>query len=71
MPTDKAKVNEYLNAALLQLGAESYLHELDSFAIQADVVDRWKYGFNDPTHPFIDPRKGGRAAADPNDPVPS
>jgi hypothetical protein len=54
MATNATTAQQYLDHALLQLGAESYLHRLD-FAIQRDVVDRLKYGFNDPIHPFIDP----------------
>ena len=52
MPTNATTVKLYLDFALLQLGAESYLHGID-FTSQAAVVERWKYGFNDPTHPYI------------------
>ena len=74
MPTNAQAVKAYLDFALLQLGAESYLHGAD-FGDARDVGARWKYGFNDPTHPFIDPeyvdprtgQKTGRAAPGPND----
>lgn len=44
MPTNQQSVEKYLDFALLQLGAESYLHALD-FSIGSDVVERFKYGF--------------------------
>jgi hypothetical protein len=56
MPSNAQKVNEYLDNALLQLGAESYLHGLEGLqgnALQAATVNRWKFGFNDSSHPFI------------------
>ncbi len=57
MPTNKEDVQNYLNYALLQLGAESYLHGLDQITDPAEyrgeVVNRWKYGFNDSSHKFI------------------
>lgn len=66
MPTNAQQVNDYLNFALLQLGAESYLHDLpidrQSAAYRNRVIERWKYGFNDPTHPFIQQRAGAAGA---------
>ncbi len=74
MPTNADTVNGYLNFALLQLGAESYLHGAN-LQNASEVTAAWQYGFNDPTHPFIDPdyvdpktgKKTGRAAPGPND----
>lgn len=70
MSTNAQTTAEYLNFSLLQLGAESYLQGINT-TVATQVVERWKYGFNDPTHPFIDPdyvdpKTGirGRAAQD-------
>lgn len=58
MPTDKNTVKLYLENALLQLACESYFHGID-LSDQNDpvtknsIIRRLKYGFNDPTHPFI------------------
>ena len=58
MPTNAATVKNYLDAALLQLAAESYMHGInlarqDIADEQAKIIRRLKYGFNDATHPFI------------------
>jgi len=74
MATNGETVGKYLDFALLQLGAESYLHGVN-LGDAPGIIARWQYGFNDPTHPFIDPEytdpktglKTGRAAAGPND----
>ena len=74
MPTDAATVIKYLDFALLQLGAESYLHGIN-LQNEPLVVERWKYGFNDPTHPYIldltDPNNPKGLAANKNDGQPS
>lgn len=62
MPINPQRVARYLEVSLLQLGAESYLHDVD-FAQQDQVVTAWKFGFNDPTHPFIQ-REASNAGAD-------
>ena len=62
MPTNAQDVAKYLEFSLLQLGAESYLHD-KNFANQGDVVTAWKFGFNDASHEFIQ-RQAGAAGAD-------
>lgn len=52
MPTNASNVAKYLELSLLQLGAESYLHNAD-FETEDEVVNAWKFGFNDVSHPFI------------------
>ena len=52
MPTNAQDVAKYLELSLLQLGAESYLHRVD-FGVQDEVVNAWKFGFNDGSHSFI------------------
>ena len=53
MATSAQDVRGYLDFALLQLGAESYLHNPASLDDQGAVVDTWKFGFNDISHPYI------------------
>ena len=57
MPTNAQDVAKYLEFSLLQLGAESYLHD-KNFANQGDVVTAWKFGFNDASHEFIQRQAG-------------
>ena len=52
MSTYNITVKTWLQSALLQLGAESYLHNI-ALVSRADVIDRFKFGFNDPTHSYI------------------
>jgi len=53
--TTNANVKSYLQYALLQLAAESYLHNLPINPVQqrAELIRRYKFGFNDPTHGYI------------------
>jgi len=53
MSTGAPGVRSYLELALLQLGAESYLHNAVSLDDQTSVVNAWKFGFNDFSHRFI------------------
>ena len=52
MPTNNETTKVWLQNALLQLGAESYLHGID-YSVKDDVISRLKFGFNDPTHSYI------------------
>ncbi len=65
MPTNAQQVKIYLDFALVQLAAESYWQGVDFALLSANDVDeeaiairRLKYGFNDPTHPFIAKKAG-------------
>jgi len=53
--TTRDQVRTYLDFALQQVAAESYLHELPSEPDrrQLEIIRRLKYGFNDPTHSYI------------------
>src|SRR4026209_1406151 len=53
MSTGAPGVRSYLELALLQLGAESYLHNAVSLDDQTSLVNAWKFGFNDFSHRFI------------------
>ncbi|MCE9639241.1 MAG: tandem-95 repeat protein [Betaproteobacteria bacterium] len=69
MPINAETVKKYLDFALLQLAAESYMHGINLAAQNTDVVRdqlirRLKYGFNDPTHPFIKSEAGVTGDAD-------
>lgn len=66
-------VRSWLNAALHQLAAESYLQNVNLNANTAEVIRRLKYGFNDPEHTYIynpdDPEKGKAGHDDSNAPT--
>jgi hypothetical protein len=57
MTTGREQLNQYLDFALVQLAAESYLHGLD-VADGTEVARRLKFGFNDPTHQFVQGKAG-------------
>jgi hypothetical protein len=69
MPTNAETVKSYLNFALVQLAGESYVHGID-LSDQNDprtrnaLIRRLKYGYNDPTHPFIKSKAGVTGDAD-------
>ena len=69
MPTNAATVKSYLDSALLQLAAESYMHGINLARQDIDdekvkIIRRLKYGFNDPTHDFIKQKAGVTGDAD-------
>jgi hypothetical protein len=50
----RTEVQSWVQFALQQLAAESYLHGIvDGFSNRDGVVERLMYGFNDPTHSYI------------------
>ena len=57
MSTLNNTVKDWLQNALLQLGAESYLYgalDITNASDRTDaIVRRLKFGFNDPTHSYI------------------
>ena len=61
MPTSAQDVAKYLEFSLLQLGTESYLHAIADRASRADVVDAWKFGFNDASHKILGSELNSRA----------
>jgi hypothetical protein len=49
-----AQVQSWIQFALQQPAAESYLHDIgDLSGNRASVIRRFMYGFNDPTHTYI------------------
>lgn len=51
--TTNGQVSQWLQFALQQVAAESYLHRMPDVNNPARLIERLMFGFNDPLHPYV------------------